>query len=196
MLSPTANRLDGPAEATALVDLLRADARRMTLLACVEELRLRDGWVGAGFVRALVWDHLHGRAPAPPGEDIDIVWFDPRADAARDGDIEAALAAREPAMRWSVKNQARMHLRNGDAPYGSIEDATRHWPETATAVAVRLRRGRLEILAPFGLGDLFAMIVRPTPHFSGAKYAMVRHRIETKRWRERWPRLTVVTPEG
>lgn len=36
------------------------------------------------------------------------------------------------ALGLPVKNQARMHLRNGDRPYQSATDAMRYWPETAT----------------------------------------------------------------
>jgi hypothetical protein len=140
----------------------------MRILSIVQALRLPDCWVGAGFVRNAVWDALAGRPPAPLSEDIDVVWFDPvRCDAASDRRIERDLAALHPGLRWSVKNQHRMHIRNADAPYRCCEDALRHWPETATAVAVRLAdAGRIEVLAPFGLHDLFAGIVRPTPAFA------------------------------
>ena len=53
----------------------------------------------------------------------------------RDRAIEAELRALAPGIDWSVKNQARMHLRNGDPPYSGATDAMRHWPETATAIA-------------------------------------------------------------
>jgi hypothetical protein len=183
------------ARRAALIALLRADAWRMRRLAAVEALGLPDCWIGAGFVRSAVWDALHGRAPAVPDGDVDVVWFDrARAGAAEDRAIEAALALREPAVRWSVKNQARMHARNGDAPYASTEDALRAWPESATAVAVRSRAGILEILAPFGLVDLFALIVRPTPSFTGERQAYVQARVGAKRWLERWPLLRVVEP--
>ncbi len=58
-----------------------------------------------------------------------------------------------------------MHLRNGDAPYGSSAEALAHWLETPTAVALRLNQGGgLELLAPLGTGDLLGLVVRPTPH--------------------------------
>jgi hypothetical protein len=64
------------------------------------------------------------------------------------------------------------------------------WPETATAVAVRLtERGVCEIAAPFGLEDLFGLILRPTPRFMGEKMGIYLDRIETRRWRTIWPKL-------
>jgi hypothetical protein len=154
--------------ASVLASILGQDGNRMRILSIVHARRLPDCWVGAGFVRNAVWDALAGRSPAPLAEDIDVVWFDAaRGDAASDRRIERDFAAMDPSLRWSVKNQHRMHIRNADAPYRSCEDALRHWPETATAVAVRLAdAGRIEILAPFGLHDLLAGIVRPTPAFA------------------------------
>ena len=154
-----------------------------------------DCWIGAGFVRSAVWDHLHGLSASLPNGDVDVVWFDPeRADPGEDAALEARLRAVDPALDWSVRNQARMHWRNGDAAYASCADALRHWPETATAVAVR-RTGRdgCDIAAPFGLGDLFALVVRPTPGFRAQVY---RDRIAHKRWAERWPRLRILNSQA
>lgn len=83
-----------------------------------------------------------------------------------------------------------MHLRNGDAPYLSTENALSYWPETATAVAVRLTdAGLLEVIAPFGLDDLFELRLRPGPGFEGEKIEVFRERVVRKRWLERYPLL-------
>ncbi len=99
----------------------------------------------------------------------------------------------EPSMKWSVKNQMRMHARNGDAPYRSVEDAIARWPETATAVALRLNGQAIDIVAPHGLDDLFSMIVRPTPAFTGQKFPIFQERLRAKGWLKRWPRLSIAT---
>lgn len=102
-------------------------------------------------------------SPLPP--DIDVIWFDktnnhPDVDAA----IEASLQAFDSTLNWSVKNQARMHTRNGDSPYDSTVEAMKAWPETATAVAVRLlEKDLIEIAAPLGLEDLCELVVRLGP---------------------------------
>lgn len=115
-----------------------------------------------------------------------------RAGPGEDTRIQACLLALDPSIPWSVKNQARMHRRNGDAPYASSTDAMRFWPETATAVAVRrTAANRLEIAAPFGLDDLFNLSIRPTPAFAGAKRSIVTQRIRDKQWREQWPLLRI-----
>ncbi|MBF3222218.1 hypothetical protein HKW74_22440, partial [Pseudomonas aeruginosa] len=91
---------------------------------------------------------------------------------------------------WSVKNQARMHLRNGDRPYRDCADALCHWAETCTAVALRLVGERLELLAPLGVDDLLALKVRPTAHFAG-KPEVYRRRLREKNWTARWPLLDI-----
>lgn len=164
----------------------------MRLLGRVQALHLPDCWIGAGFVRSAVWDHLHDRVATRPGDDVDVIWFDrERASRAVDRDIEAQLKAVDPAIDWSVKNQARMHRRNNDEPYRSTEDAVSRWPETATAVALRLTVGGIDIMAPFGLDDLFSLVVRPTPAFAGEKRPVFQRRVQEKRWLERWPRLVL-----
>lgn len=176
-----------------LQPLIASDARRMHVLALVRELGLPDCWVAAGFVRSLVWDHLHSRADSPLPADIDVIWFDPaRPTAQQDVELEQALHARDATLGWSVKNQARMHLRNGDAPYRSTMDAMRCWPETATAVGVRLdAQGGIEVAAPFGLDDLFNLVVRPTERFLDVKYLIYLERLRAKQWHVRWPGLTI-----
>jgi hypothetical protein len=173
--------------------LIASDRRRMEVLRHVRDLGLPDCWVAAGFVRSCVWDHLHGRATSPLTQDIDVIWFDPAAcTAARDAALETALRERDGALAWSVKNQARMHGRNGDAPYRSATDAMRYWPETATAVGVRLdARGGIGVAAPLGLDDLFGLVVRPTQRFAAEKHAMYLQRIHSKDWKRAWPGLQI-----
>jgi hypothetical protein len=174
---------------------LERRAGSMRLLRAVEALALPDAWIGAGFVRNAVWDHLHDLPSVTGDMDVDVVYFD-RADAdrSRDDRLEATLRAALPGVPWSVKNQARMHLRNGDRPYRDTADAIAHWPERCTAVAARSVRGRVEVLAPHGIDDLVDLVVRPTAAFAD-RPSVVLERIRAKRWVERWPRLRIPAEE-
>ncbi|WP_294320296.1 nucleotidyltransferase family protein [uncultured Sphingomonas sp.] len=177
--------------AVQIIDVLRADPLRWHLLGIVRDLHLRDGWIAAGFVRNAVWDHLHGRTPSPLSGDVDVIWHDPHCrDAGKDRRLDAALRAVAPDIAWSVKNQARMHERNGDAPYASASEAMRYWPETAAAVAVRrVGSDRCEVAAPFGVGDLLSLVLRPTPRFMGVDRCIYAERVRSKRWLHAWPLL-------
>lgn len=172
---------------------MTGDPIRWQILSSVQALRLPDCWIGAGFVRDAVWDSLHGRSPSSPIGDIDVIWFNLDTDADTDRQLEAKLSMMQPELRWSVKNQARMHIRNGDIPYKSTEDAMRWWPETATVVAVRRHDDdRCEIIAPYGLGDLFELVITPTPAFAVKKYKVVKDRMVEKDWLVRYPLLRVL----
>ncbi len=144
-------------------------------------------WIGAGFLRNAVWDAAHGRAPDPGTlADLDVVYHDPtNADPARDAAIEGELRRVLP-LPWQVANQARMHCRNGHAPYGGLAEALARWPETATAIAARWDGVGVAVLAPHGVADLLCLVLRPTP---GTPPEVVRTRMIAKRWIDRWPQL-------
>jgi uncharacterized protein len=49
--------------------------------------------------------------------------------------------------------------------------------------------GGCEIAAPFGLDDLFALVVRPTPRFTGMKRGIYQDRVRPKARLAVWPHL-------
>ncbi|EIM27349.1 nucleotidyltransferase family protein [Microvirga lotononidis] len=174
--------------------LLEAHADLHALLSHVDSLGLPDGWIGAGFIRNAVWDVLHGRAiDISRLNDVDVVFLDP-ADVSKERNaiLEARLRSLAPDVTWQVRNQARMHQPNGDAPYRSTCDAIACWPETATAIAARSVDGKIEVMAPHGIQDPLNLIVRPTPAFAH-KMAVYRERVASKDWPARWPGLNVIT---
>lgn len=168
-------------------------------LHAVRSLGVADWCIGAGALRNLVWDHLHGHAEPTPPADIDVATFDAaHLDRGHERALQARLQALRPALPWEVTNQAAVHLwfeacfGHAVPPLPSLHDAVASWPEYATAVAVRLHDdGRLEVIAPYGLGDLFAVVVRRNP--ARVSVATYRERVQQKRYAARWPRVTVVT---
>ena len=190
-----------PRDAAGLARFVAERPALLEPLRAVAALGLPDAWIGAGFLRDAVWDALHGLpfGANPPG-DVDVVWFDPaRAIEAADEAAEARLRAARPAVPWQVRNQARMAARNGDAPYAGTLDAMARWPDTATAVAARLGpAGAVELAAPWGVDDLLAGVLRPTPAFAAdpAKRDAFARRIAAKGWLRRWPDLRLLPSEG
>ena len=172
---------------TELIEILTTDALIMETLTIVRELKLKDCWVGAGLIRNAVWDSLH-RIKTTKRNDIDVVFFDATTlSETLEKEIEAKLTQINPNTKWSVKNQARMHIRNHHQQYKNTENAISFWPETATAIAARLNSdNKIEILAPHGLTDLFNLVVTPTPNFD---WNMFQQRIEEKQWEQQWKNL-------
>jgi uncharacterized protein len=181
-----------------LESLVRSTPWLLEALRAARDVDPPDWLVGGGVLRDLVWDRLHGQSrPAPP-RDVDLAFFDPtRLDRARDAEVEQALAARLPGVPWDAKNQAAVHTWYGRvfggrvAPLRSAADGVATWPETATAVAVRLLpHDRLEVVAPCGLDDLFGLVCRRNPRRVTVDH--YHRRLHDKRIAERWPRVEIV----
>ena len=175
--------------------ILADDATAVAQLDVLHRLDLPDAWIAAGFVRNRVWDRLSGIWPPRPVDDVDVVYFDAAdPEGARETSHEAALCRMLPGVPWHVRNQARMHARKGDPPYRDTADSMLHWLETATAIGVRLDpAGRIEVLAPCGVGDLLGLVCRPTE--AGRRWAAeYRARVAGKGWQQRWPKLLVIDP--
>ncbi len=164
---------------------LMADLQR------VREMDLPQCYIAAGYIRNYAWDILHGYDRSDRHSDIDVVFFDPDdTSVERDELLEWRLREETHNSKWSVKNQARMHIKNGDGPYQSTADAMSMWPETATAIGARLSpAGEIELICPYGLEDLFALRVRRCPAFLKREYYL--ERVQRKQWAIQWPLLTI-----
>ncbi|MEN3111889.1 nucleotidyltransferase family protein [Uliginosibacterium paludis] len=94
-----------------LLEMLRASAWFMDALVTVRDLELGSWCIGAGAIRNLVWDALHGKAEPSALSDVDVVHFD-ASDLSREQDLalQAKLCERRPAIPWEVTNQAGVHL--------------------------------------------------------------------------------------
>ncbi|WP_447895814.1 nucleotidyltransferase family protein [Vreelandella sp. GE22] len=173
-----------------LIAWLGQDRLRMQALRVAAGFGLSQWCLAAGFVRNLAWDKAHGFDNATPLNDIDLIYFDPQ-DTRPETDRALELELnRRMALPWSVKNQARMHTRNADAPYGSCEDAMRHWVEVETAVGALLdERGRIRLVAPFGVAALFELTITLNP--ARPKLVAFQARLAEKGWLRQWPGLTV-----
>ncbi len=178
-----------------LKSLIEADAWMMEILTTVESLHLSDSWVCAGFIRSKVWDYLHHYELRTPLADIDVIYFD-KANLSEENEknYEQALQASLSNVPWSVKNQARMHVVNGSESYQSSTDGIAHFPETPTAIGVRLVNGILEINAPHGIQHLISGIVAPTRYFQkdSQLHGIYKNRIQNKQWKSIWPKLQVI----
>lgn len=175
-----------------LLEIIYQDKQMLSFLKAVEQLNLPDAWICAGLIRNKVWDILHNIST--PYNDIDVIYFD-TSDTSSDTEkqLEIELKAILPHQPWSVKNQARMHLKNGLAPFTSSYDGVVHFPETPTSLALQWKNGEIEIMAPYGLEDLFELKVEPTPLFrKGSEFHTIYlERIKKKKWEKTWNLLTI-----
>lgn len=181
-----------------LVALVRESPTFLEELRAVRSLGLASWCIGAGAVRNLVWDAVHGHAIPSPRADVDVAYFDEtNLDASCDAAFERRLSTLMPEVPWEVTNQAAVH-RWFEASFGqavdplrSLDEAVASWPETATAVGITLRDDdSIAVIAPCGLTDLFGLVVRRNP--TRVSIDTYRERTRTRRYAERWPGVRIV----
>ena len=106
-----------------------------------------------------------------------------------------AAATRGCVGRLEVRNQARVHLWFEDrfevpySPLASADEALQRYASVVHAVGIRFEAdGRLDIAAPFGLSDLFAMVIRPNRALENA----VSHTRKATRAQAVWTEVVVI----
>lgn len=178
----------------ALSSILLDDAWHREVLEALREVA-PFAWVTGGFVRSAIWDAVFATGEPCALADVDVIYLDtPERSLFTESGLDRVLSRRAPEILWSVRDQGRMHARNGDRPYRSLNEALRGFPDKSSAVAVRLLPNEdLEILAPFGLEDVFQGVVRPTP--AGLSDGRFQRFLKKKLsgWRRRWPWLRVAS---
>lgn len=169
-----------------LISLIKEDRFRMDLLCVVSSLNLPDWYIAAGFVRNLIWDHLHNCKPTPLN-DVDVIYFS--KEAINEEAYLNLLYSSHPHIKWQLKNQAFMHERNLDSPYRSSVHAMEHWPEIETAIGVKLEaNGKVVVASPFNITHIFHGNIT---HNKKRDKSVFLNRIEERKWLEVWPNLKI-----
>jgi hypothetical protein len=178
--------------------IIRADPDLIRLLTLLRELDLPQGRLVAGALYQTVWNVLSGLPRGAGMRDYDVIYFDDSDLSFEAEDVvirRVAAAASGFKVPIETRNQARVHLwyeRRFGAPYprlASADQALAFYATITHAVGVRLEAdGRLDVIAPFGLDDIFEMILRRNP----ACPNRTSHGEKAMRAKAIWPRLRVV----
>lgn len=181
-----------------LETILRAAPSLMRVMETARELDLPDWLLFSGAIYQRALNHLTGRDPDYGIKDYDLGYFDPDVSyEAEDAVIKRVAAAFEPPLRElvEVRNQARVHLwfegKFGEpyAPLGFTAEALGRFTSATFAVGARLEPdGRMTIIAPFGLEDIFALRLRPNPTRKTNGFQRTAQAAQ-----RRWPELTIET---
>ncbi len=187
--------------APQLVAIVEQSPRLMSVLHVVQQEALPDALVFSGAVYQTVWNALTGRPCSYGIKDYDVGYYDrdPSYEA-EDNVIRRVAAALDEPLRPMVeaRNQARVHLWFADKfghpfePLTGTEEALDRFVCPAFAVGVRLEHsGRMTVVAPFGLEDVFEMRLRVNPlRGVAADWARIVNSATA-----RWPELTVEPAE-
>jgi len=173
--------------------IIRSDRNLMALLEYLRSVALLEWRLVSGCLYQTVWNVLTNRPRGTGIQDFDVIYFDPRdlSWEAEDAVIRRVTATAP----LQIRNQARVHLwyeQHFGVPYPALksaDEALSRYPATVQAIGARLESdGSLDIVAPFGLDDLFAMVMRPNLAFD--------HRptfdAKVARARAAWPEVSVM----
>lgn len=178
--------------------IVRSGPRLMQVLETARDLDLPDWLIFSGAVYQRVLNHLTGRDLDYGIKDYDLGYYDASdiSYEAEDAVIRRVAAAFEPPLRElvEVRNQARVHLwfegKFGEpyTPLSCSADALSRFVSPLFSVGIRLEPdGRLTVLAPFGLEDLFALRLQPNPARRTNGFARTAASVTA-----RWPEVAVI----
>ncbi len=158
------------------------------------QLALPDCWLSGSAIAQARWNEAFG-LPATHGiADVDLVYFDASDLSEKAEDEHAVRIARifpDMPVRIDLKNQARVHLwyearfDYAIEPYRSAAQAIATFPTTSAAIGVRPSASGIDMIAPFGLADLLAPVVRP----NRAQITQAIYETKLARWKSLWPDL-------
>lgn len=167
------------------------------VLGLARDLALPQWYLTAGCVVQTVWNVLTGRDAACGIKDYDLFYFDggDLSWAAEDRIIRTvAGACQDLPVEVEVRNEARVHLwyeaKFGVPcpPFATTEAAIDAFPAVCSCVGVRLEPdGSWHFYAPYGLDDLFGLVVRPNPVLAPREV----YERKATRWKRQWPELTL-----
>lgn len=181
-----------------LEEILRRSEPLMHVLRKMARLDPPDWLLFSGAVYQRVLNALTARPLDYGIKDYDVGYFDASdiSYEAEDVVIKAVAATFEPPLREmvEVRNQARVHVWFQDHfgepydPLTSTAEALGRFVSPLFAVGVKLDADdRITIHAPFGLDDLFAMVLRPNPNRRSPNYEKIAAAAKA-----RWPELQVI----
>ncbi len=175
--------------------ILRNNKKLWNVLEALEEYALKNKsfknyYLGAGALNETVFNYYHNFDDNYGIKDYDIVYFDEDTSYEKEDIIIKELSSllKNIDVCLDIKNQARVHLWcKGKSEAFSVEEAISRWSTTVTCIGVRVENNTLKIFAPYGLNDLFGMIIRPVKfEFTEEKYNE-----KVKKLKEKWPMLDI-----
>jgi hypothetical protein len=177
--------------------IIRADPDLMHLLEHLRGVALPQWRIVAGCLYQTVWNVLTGRPRGTGIRDFDVIYLDGE-DLSWEAE-DAVIKRVTTTDLLQIRNQARVHVwyeQRFGVPYtplSTADEAVTRYPSIAGAVGARLENdGRLDIIAPFGVDDLFGMVMRSNPacpHQATFEAKVARARLI-------WPEISVIDRNG
>jgi hypothetical protein len=179
-----------------LVDILLKSSVFSRILNSADQLNLPNWYLGAGCISQTVWNYLSKKPLENMISDYDLVYFDKDLSKEKETNFQnqANELYKELGVLIDVVNEARVHLWYEQdygrkiEPYSNVEDAISSWPSTASCVGVTRRNKNISVYAPFGLHDLFGMIVKANKR----QVTPEGYKAKCEKWLKKWGNLKIV----
>lgn len=181
-----------------LIEALEQDPICSTILQRLPQAGLEDAYLVSGGIFQMIWNKMTDRPLHQNIKDYDIFYMDPNLSKTNERAIEKECQRlfADIDIELDVKNQARVHLWYEEKfgipreKFTRSSDGIDWFLQTSTQIGVRLEKdGLYNIYAPYGLNDIFDMILRPN-HANGLPE---RYAEKCDRWKAAWPE-TIVLP--
>ncbi len=166
-------------------------------LELLQDMNLSDGWITAGAIYNLVWNKLTDRSSNYGIKDIDIAYYDGDMSwEAEDKVIQRGHVKFANSIKpVEIRNEARVHLWFPKHfgfeidPLKNSREGIERYSAKIHCVAARLQQdGDIEILAPYGLSDLFSFEFKPNKFYAENEATYQKKAIRAKAM---WPELQI-----
>ena len=161
-----------------------------------ENQDFKNYYLAAGCVNQTIFNYYHNYDLDYGIGDYDIVYYDEDTSYEKEDIIIKDLKERLKYLdlKFDIKNEKRVHIwynekyKTNRKEYESVEDAISKWGTTITCLGVRMENNKLIVCAPYGLNDLFNLILRPV------KIDFTKEDYEKKatKWTSKWKLLKVI----
>ena len=179
----------------ALKQVLMRSPLFQDISSVADQIALKNWYVAGGCVTQTVWNSKLGLDPMHGLKDVDLIYFD--ADESEREQTENQTRIGKILSRLGipvdVKNEALVHTWYAKkfgyeiSPYQTTEDGIRAWLP-AFAVGVRPSPDHFVVFAPYGLEDLFKMVIRPNKlQITEEIYVGM-----IQKFKDRWPAIEVI----
>lgn len=175
-----------------LLEIILQNSSVKKILDQAEQVNLPDWYLAAGCITQSVWNYLCGLPIERGIEDYDFIYCNPKTKSNKEK--EDKLIELLPSINIELVNQAFVHTwikedLGFELPkLSSSEYAIGLWPVKSSSVGVRKENGVYKVYAPYGLEDLFNMVLRPNKMY----YPKLAYDFKTNKWKKKWPKLTVI----
>ncbi|SEM53201.1 hypothetical protein SAMN05216431_10411 [Ligilactobacillus sp. WC1T17] len=173
-----------------LIEWINQDPHFSEIFNILARYHLPEVTLCAGTIRELVWNHLENKPSSIMRNNLDIYYNDPGQSYEEYLTIQSSLNQRHSKYLWDLRNITLKKRHSDKSPDGAtMNEVIANFPEKCSAIGVaREIDGSLNIIAPYGLDELFSETITSTGALNDLDF---KRRIERKKWLHDFEKATL-----